>query len=103
MEYSAEDILEMYGHRLVMFRGTKREFLDEFKEALNRYGEARIKSTIKFFNRRHHNKRLREKAELDNDIKKFLEECDDLMAQNAEFWKQHNAHYRYFYKDVPRR
>ena len=103
MEYSAEDILEMYGHRLVMFRGTKREFLADLKEALVRYGEARIGSTIKFFNRRHHNNRLKEKAALDNKCKELISKYDDLLAENAEFWKQHNAHYRYFYKDVPRR
>lgn len=95
-----ESLVEKYMSYLRGFTGS----LEEYRAILVRMcREAQIigiDGNIKFFARRHHNRMLSQKAEEDNAVKTMLGELDDLIDGNFKYWKQLDANYRYFYKDI---
>lgn len=97
------DIIDLYYEKLSNFTGAKEDFKKEIVEMASRLRLYYINRMIKFFGRRHHNRKLKEKAEFENELKRFYGDLDDQIATNAKYWKDHLAKYSYHYKDVPRR
>ena len=95
------DLHEIYYGKLLNYEGAPEGFSELVMSTLIAGRDRGIQGNIKFFGRMNHKRALKRKADIYNGFKEFVMNVDDMRADNAEYWKNHNNKFNYWKKDVP--